>query len=220
MDAHLGAFSRRFGGRSSPASISRETVAAVLVLALLGLVALPLAGGYRSRADKAATQQTLEEVRDALARYWRDSPRSLPRPHRADRTRKDHPQLTFLLVNPATWTESAASYTPEFSFDAVRKTGWRGPYLSRPIGVYRVDETAGFSRMYGQTGDKAVVDAWGRPVVLQYAARSPDGLVDLRVVSAGANGVIDLDRAAATEGLNEKSMGDDVYVALALPPET
>jgi len=184
----------------------------------LGLGVLPLTCGVCSRRERDRTVQTLEEVRDAVARYWRDAPRAMPRPHPSDRTRKDYPQLLFLLVNPATWTETSASYTPEFTYEPGRKSGWRGPYLSQPVGVYRVDEVKRFSRMYGETGDPAPSDAWGRPVVLQYAARTRDDLIDLRVVSAGANGRLEVDPAAATEELNETTLGDDLYVALALRP--
>jgi hypothetical protein len=194
----------------------RETLAALFVLGLVALVALPLAGGFRSRTDEAATRRTLDEVRDAVARYWRDAAGTLPRPHSGDRARKGHPQLVFLFVNPATWSREAARYTPQYTFDPERNIGWRGPYLTQPRGEYRIDESKRFSNMYGETGDQAVLDAWGRPLVLQYAARSEEGLLDLRVVSAGANGRLEIDPVAASAELDPTAVGDDLYVALAL----
>jgi hypothetical protein len=121
-----------------------------------------------------------------------------------------------LFVNPATWSREAARYTPQYTFDPERNIGWRGPYLSQPRGEYVVNESKHFSNMYGETGDQAVLDAWGRPLVLQYAARSEEGLVDLRVISAGANGRVEIERTARSEDLEATTVGDDLYVALEL----
>ena len=130
--------------------------------------------------------------------------------------RKGHPQLVFLFVNPATWSREAARYTPQYTFDPERNIGWRGPYLTQPRGEYRIDESKRFSNMYGETGDQAVLDAWGRPLVLQYAARSEDGLLDLRWSRPARTGGSRSTRWQRPRSWTPTAVGDDLYVALAL----
>jgi type II secretory pathway pseudopilin PulG len=189
-----------------------ELVVVLFIVAALAAVAVPLVAGSRSQAQEAATTQTLVNVRDAVIQCWQDAPRELPKRNVADSSRVDYPQLYFLFVNPATWTGS--TYTSVSNFDPVHNTGWRGPYLNQATGTYTIDAVAGFTDSYGESLDKAVIDAWGNPVVLQYPGVTA-GLYDVRAVSAGDNGRIDINPGTASDAL-DGNVGDDLYVAFTL----
>ena len=88
-----------------------------------------------------------------------------------------YPQLHFLFVNP--FTDDMAP-----TFNPVTRRGWRGPYLVDNGSRYRVQPTDGFMTMYGQAGDYAVTDAWGRPLVVQQDANTSAWYL----VSAGQDG--------------------------------
>ena len=73
---------------------------------------------------------------------------------------------------------------------------------------------------YGLDGDPAVLDAWGRPIVIQVPPSDPSYA---RLVSAGPNGVIDtpesvlMPTAGGTSPTNER--GDDVIMFLFQPDQ-
>ena len=107
--------------------------------------------------------------------------------------------------------------TTTFRFDATYKRGWRGPYLSQATGSYSINVSSGFTASYGNTGDKALIDAWGNPVVIQNPGAT-NGLQDVRVVSAGPNGIIDINPATSSATLvsTPSLVVDDRYVAFEL----
>jgi len=175
-------------------------VIVLLVLVALAAIVVPLVSGTRSDAEETTTKQTLTNVRDAVIQYWLDAPKEMPA------------RLHFLFVDP----------DPTTPFDPNYKVGWRGPYLSQATGSYQVTDLdtnfatgTNFTSGYGQDGDKTVLDAWGNPVVLQ--DRDPGlEIRDVRVISAGPNGRIDIDATILSENLTDATDGDDLYVAFTL----
>jgi len=185
----------------------------LIVLAILAVVAglvLPAVGRYVGQSRDDVTRQSLLRLRDVIAQtYWEDSGRALPRP--ADLVgpppRENHPQLRYLFINPA--TEDA-----QVTYDPAYRRGWRGPYVVElPGAQYTVDAAAGFSRPYGETGDPAVPDGWGRPVVLQRPGVLLDGRQDVRLVSAGPDGILTIPPSKATALLSDTDKGDDVWLS-------
>ena len=184
-----------------------ELLIVLFVLVALAAVVVPMVGGVKSEAEETTTRQTLANVRDAVIQYWLDAPKSLPQGNAADLSRT-YPQLHFLFVNPASYAGGA--YTAAFAFDPAYKVGWRGPYMSEATGTYLIDD------QYGKPGDKAIVDAWKNPIVLQNPTFGTVGLQDVRVVSAGPDSQIDINPLTPSSDLNENNVGDDLYVAFTL----
>jgi len=179
-----------------------ELVIVLLVLVALAAIVVPLVSGTRSEAERTTTEQTLANVRDAVIQYWVDAPKRLPRPDDDDTTgRQLTSQLLFLFVNPNTWDVLPAGYEATFDFDPNYKVGWRGPYLSQATGNFEVDGASGFTTAYGATGDKALLDAWGNPIVLQDLGTA-SGVQTARLVSAGPD--------------KQLGTGDDVDVEFTL----
>ena len=111
-----------------------------------------------------------------------------------------------MFVNPST-EDTGHDYDPAY------RRGWRGPYLLNPGADY--PSAAGFTA-YWRGGDPAVLDGWGRPIVIQ----NP-GLVDL----LGTCGWCPPDRTAGSTSIRSRlsedltldaNDGDDVYVAFTL----
>lgn len=167
-------------------TLAELLIVLLIVVALAGIV-VPLiaspsvatAAGQRTAAE-LATERSLRTVRDVLLGtdgqpgYFADLghwPAAAP---------GAYPQLHYLFVNPAT-------DTPERDFDPVTRRGWRGPYLADSGLRYVLDNAAGFVTQYGEPGDYAVPDGWGRPLVVQYDG----GLQTWQVVSAGSDGRLD-----------------------------
>ncbi len=88
------------------------------------------------------------------------------------------------------------------SFDRNTLSGWNGPYL-----------------LSATTPPDAVVDGlidgWNHQLVVHYVNPGAN-LRDVRIVSPGPNGVIDISAATATSSLTTNNVGDDLYVSLLL----
>ena len=74
---------------------------------------------------------------------------------------------------------------------------------------------------YGQSGDPAQIDAWGRPIVIQWPTDSSGNIQPayVRLVSAGPNGKLETpstvtDLSATTTPWN---VGDDMILYLRQP---
>lgn len=164
-----------------------ETLVVLVIVVAVAGMAVPLlsgltvaANGESKTAQKVATEATLSRVRSAIlgngsqTGYLSDMG-SLPLPDTTvDPTRTFHPQLHFLFVNPNTGTADA-------NFDPAVRRGWRGPYLIGN-GTFSEHPAFGFMQMYGKNGDNAVLDGWGRPLVIQQSTNVA------RLVSAGEDG--------------------------------
>lgn len=194
------------------------TVVLVIMVALAGVM-IPLVGTESARAREDATRSTLTALRAAVIQYWNDrvlegSQRLLrPMDPSPDGRAVNSPQLHFLMVNPGEWDEFDQKYLPTFRFDSQYRVGWRGPYMREATGFYSVNVPQGFTTRYGRDDDAAFLDAWGRPVVIQHPG-TINGVQDVRLVSAGPDGVIDTDPAVVTDNL--LSTGDDIYVSFQL----
>jgi len=73
-------------------------------------------------------------------------------------------------------------------YDPASKRGWRGPYVADVGSRYGTYVEAGDSFPADPDTDPAVLDGWGKPLVLQQP-----GTDDARVVSAGPNRVLETD---------------------------
>lgn len=191
-----------------------EMLVVIAILAMVSGLVLPAVGHYVSDSRETVTRQDLTRLRDVVADvYWHDSYSRLPRPDLSvSPSRTDAPQLRYLFVNRATET-AALSFDPEY------RRGWRGPYLVEQSGAtYTVAASAGFTARYGENGDPAVWDGWGRPIVAQNPGLLADGRVDVRLVSAGPNGVLEIPPTMGTAALTAADIGDDVWIGLELRP--
>lgn len=189
-----------------------ELLAVVVVLATIAVLVVSHGEDSVEACDDAATATTLTAVRDAItgtvgrgtgvAAGFLADVGALPQ------------SVSDLLRKPAT----------VIPFDVDRGIGWRGPYVRAPSVPYAIDAVAGFTAVYGAAGDPVVLDAWARPVVLQFPDADGDGVVTVadrehvRLVSAGSNGTIETPRTDASAGGGSAhypslaSCGDDVVL--------
>ncbi|MEM1090679.1 MAG: hypothetical protein AAGI67_09885, partial [Pseudomonadota bacterium] len=141
-----------------------------------------------------------------------------PTPKLVANVREDHPQLNYLFVVP----EDMGIYDP------LTQIGWRGPWLDVSSAAgYTVEGT--FTSRYGlgdgpggDADDITPLDAWGRPIVIQWYdpddnGPDPDGdgeidnpqeLDRVRLISAGPNRVLD------TQFTDFEAQGDDLALYL------
>jgi prepilin-type N-terminal cleavage/methylation domain-containing protein len=187
-----------------------ELVVVMIILVALASLAVPLIGNLVGDSRGDVTRQSLIEVRNVIANmYWDDMGKRLPRADPVARqppTRKiENPQVRYLFINPTT-ENSVRDYDPAY------RRGWRGPYLMNPGFEFPLPNT-NFTDHYGQEGDPAVIDGWGSPIVLQNPGVLPDGRQDVRVVSAGPDGILNIPRNKATALLDATDKGDDVWLA-------
>lgn len=159
-----------------------ELLIVLLVLIAVAAVIVPNVtdlrlgfSGDRKTPKEIATTQTLLQVRAAILGengqkgLWTD----------LGGRDADLPQkIAELFVSRAGW----AAYDPD------TRRGWRGPYLMDNGARYGVNDA------YGSISDPAVLDGWGRPIVIQFPTSpvtEPERSLNVRLVSAGENGVID-----------------------------
>ncbi|MCL4207051.1 MAG: prepilin-type N-terminal cleavage/methylation domain-containing protein [Pirellulaceae bacterium] len=186
-----------------------ELVVVLVILVALASLAVPLVGGLAEDSRHDVTRQSLIEIRNVIVNmYWDDMVdvvrgKVLPRPGAAGLSagRPDHPQLRYLFVNPN-------SEDTIRDFDPAYRRGWRGPYLMN-TGVKFVALNASYIEEYGLADDPAVLDAWGNSIVIQ----NPGGTYDVRLVSAGPDGTLNIPHNKATVALDDADKGDDVWIA-------
>lgn len=185
----------------------------VVIIAALAALIVPQVDRGRENAEQVTADASLATVEEALAGgpagpgYLADM-KFVPG-FRAVNVRMHD------LLSPSSWPDAAA-------YDPVSARGWRGPYLRNTGSVQNTESTrrglfpapadvrfagdgsfqargffdAGGVSPYGQTGDLAVADAWGNPVVLQvppaaaFSGTSADAkrFRYARIVSAGPDG--------------------------------
>lgn len=206
---------------SAPWSVRRqraftlvELATVVVVLVVLAGVAVTAAGDATTQAVRAASLTSMNAVRDAIVGVGY--------------ARGDQPRRCFLadlgrLPTSVTELLDGRSLT---SYDPATGRGWRGPYVLVPAASFGDLDVAlpvpiarrpMWSR-YGQPGDAAVVDGHGRPLVLQLPDADGDGTATdddrrhARIVSAGADGLIDTPRDVHYPSL--ASCADDLVLYL------
>lgn len=176
-----------------------ELVLVMMVLAIVAGLVVPMIGGLSEISTPAGSKSEREIIVETTLRNVRDTFVSIEMRnglwadmgHMPNRLPRTVGQM-FLSTPPLVGTPT---------FDPITKIGWRGPYLKQPTGTFP-DVTSGdwslrnFSASYGNVGDAGLVDAWGNPIVLQIDFDGDDSITTTevqvsRLVSAGANGVID-----------------------------
>jgi type II secretory pathway pseudopilin PulG len=200
-----------------------ELLVVLLILIALATIVVPTIGTFGRKSQQVATRENLLRLQELLNdRYWADMD-ELPRPDLAvSPTRLNHPQMRYLFVNPDT---EDSGPTPGATLLSERR--WNGPYVKHSGARYQLDAAKGFVAAYGVgdtagppvvPGDPAILDAWGRPIVLQEP--DVDGGIELtdeerrhtRLVSAGPNGVIDTPLTVLMPTSVER--GDDILIFL------
>ncbi len=188
-----------------------ELVVVLTILVALGAMVVPVLRGSGEQSSETTTDATLIAVRDALLHYWSDTKYVVLTGDPAVEDQRF--QVRWLFENPST----------SDTFDPDTRIGWNGPYLVNQTGRYTVDVARGFRNQYGTETtnelekDPAVVDSWtASPIIIQATRNTNEGYWDIRIVSAGPDGVVDLDSQTLTENLTPATSGDDVYVALKL----
>lgn len=173
-----------------------ELVIVLMVLAGLSGVLVPLFAGTMQDAKVAATEASLVQIRDATSEYWLDTKYVALDGVTTVATESNRFDIQWLMTNPVTG-DTTTDFSPS------TRIGWRGPYLYASTG----DVVA--------HGSPLMIDAWNQPIVVQDV--NPSALLrDIRVVSAGPDGVVDIPSATATDILTETDIGDDLYVTLSL----
>lgn len=186
-----------------------ELVVVMVILAAIAGLAITAVGSAAEDAREQTTRLTLANVRSAIDGPYRFNMGRLPE------------SVADLLKKP---TEAA-------TFDPVSQHGWNGPYVRVPIARYTVGPVGtpedpnwvdvSFVDDYGMTGDLAILDGYGKPIVLQIPdidaddAYSPDERRHVRLVSAGLDGVIDTPRDMLFPTLLECDDDLVVYVVVA-----
>jgi type II secretory pathway pseudopilin PulG len=173
-----------------------ELIVVLCVVAALAGLSLPLISGTHSIAATATTHTTLREVGHATSQYWSDCKLLKLDGTTTVATEATRFQIRWLFRNPQTDTTNN-------SFDINSSIGWNGPYLLSPTGSPIL------------FGDVAMIDAWNNAVTIQDPS-SLASLRDVRIVSGGPNGTIEIPTNATTSSLDASTIGDDLYVALQL----
>ncbi len=193
-----------------------EMVVVIAILAVLAGLIVPMlgnlrfggAGGNRT-AQQIATATTLASVRGAILGttaqpgLWQDL---------GERPTYFPQSIADLFL--------ASTNLPKqlHAFDPVTQLGWRGPYLISSDAHYSVDAT-NFTAAYGSNGDPAILDAWGKPIVLQVpqvtGATLDEEVQNARLVSAGPDGIIQTSlHKLMPSDLTPSDRGDDVVLFL------
>ncbi|MDA7980294.1 MAG: prepilin-type N-terminal cleavage/methylation domain-containing protein [Pirellulales bacterium] len=189
-----------------------ELMIVLVILVGLASVMVPMFANSREDSAERTTRASLVAVRDALTQQHLDTKyialTGPPETVAIDATRF---HLRWLFHNPVTGDASN-------DFDPDTRTGWNGPYLMNNTGQYAIDATKNLTASYGSDGDPAILDTYtGTPIVCQVVGSGP---LDVRLVSAGTDGVVDIDPTDATADLASEGgtepTGDDIYVAFTL----
>ncbi|MBE2286736.1 MAG: hypothetical protein IAE77_24985 [Prosthecobacter sp.] len=179
---------RRAGHRfASGLTLIELLVVLMVLIAVAGIVVPNLTDlrfgfdGDRKTASEIATEKTLMEVRAAI--LGPDGKKGLWSD--LGEREADLPQdIAELFIRRAGWP----------NFDPNTRLGWRGPYV--------MDSGA-----RDGANDPAILDGWGRPIVIQ----TPTALT-IRLVSAGADGILETPPATAMPTL--AACGDDLVLFL------
>jgi len=173
-----------------------EMVVVLCVLAALAGLSLPILSGTYSIAATSTTQSTLREVSLATNLYWADCKLLTLDGVTTVATEPTRFQVRWLFRNPQTDSSDK-------SYNINTTIGWNGPYLLHPTGSPL------------QFGDVAIIDAWNHAISIQ-DVNSTSAPRDVRIVSAGPNGLVDIPANVSTSSLDGSNTGDDLYVALQL----
>ena len=152
--------------------------------------------GNLTAAAETVTRSTLAETRKAMLQYWHDTKFIDLNGVTTVANESQRFNLVWLFVNPVTNNDTV-------QFDPNVRSGWNGPYMA----ISTADSVA--------VGGPSLIDGWNQTLIVQYVNPN-DSLKDVRIVSAGPNGAIEIPSNTATTALTTNSIGDDLYVALML----
>ncbi|MEM1210696.1 MAG: type II secretion system protein [Planctomycetota bacterium] len=175
-------------------------------------------GGYAEVMTLARNADDDQYVGNGTGLPW-------PSPAEITSGRANHPQLHYLFERPTDLKDYDDSADERF-YDPVLRIGWRDEWLSATTATpYEVDTVDGFTDSYGvgdgrdgsDEDDLAPIDGWGNPIVIQLPDVSLGAITDeevenVRLVSAGPDGVIDTPDDTLTPSVAEK--GDDLVLYL------
>ncbi len=177
------------------------TVVLLILIALAGL-ALPYLSGTSQASLCRATDVTMQNVKKVIIeRFYLDTLGKFP----ADKGATDY-NLKYLFTQ-GSWQD----------FDIDSQTGWRGPYLqngmtlsSAPDASFQDNTKVHDNIIAAQI---QVLDAWGRPIVLQ------DTGSGFRIVSAGPGSGLGLENGALDTTIAGSRGADDrvLYLDVATP---
>ena len=218
----------RFKEPRKALTLTELVVVLVILIAIAGLV-IPRLGSTNDTAKQTVALSSATEIRNAVMQFWSDCKYAYPTSPVADQ----RIQLGHLFEIPT--TGSFANYDPDV------RLGWNGPYLESDGKTYVTDTGAGFTATYGSATQFAVRDPFinqdldgdgteesGSPFVIQeptllaleagsttYSIGEPR---EVRVVSAGPNGILDIEetRFASELEATPSLKGDDIYVTFTL----
>jgi prepilin-type N-terminal cleavage/methylation domain-containing protein len=219
-----------------------EIVMVVAILATLATLVMFSVAGVRENAETTVATASLHSLRGAIC-GTPEAPGYLSDMKHAPGFRSVELRIHDLLC--------PSSYPAFATYDPQAARGWRGPYVqdAQPVrntnaerpGLFpAADERRwpgdrtflergffrdGSSSCYGLTGDHAVADPWGNPVVLQvppteaFALSSSDAkrFRYARLVSAGPDGILQTprDRTGGTQpDGTHPARGDDLVLFL------
>ncbi len=210
-----------------------ELLIVLTILVALSTIIVPTMGYLGRRSQSLAARENLYRMQELLVnRYWSDMG-ELPRPavdvdgNVIEPDRLDHPQLRYLFVNPDRAADADDPFVYQKSANMLSGRTWQGPYLSHTGARYTITDAdgsgTGFTDRYGEA---AVLDAWGRPIVLQVPDESATDLpsdlgeftetqirrLHARLVSAGPNGRIETPTDVLMPSAAERD--DDVVLFL------
>lgn len=194
-----------------------ELIVVLVILAALAGLAIPLVSQSLDDSKIKVSQGSLSAIRNATMSYWRDTKFEPNTATTANGALLQRFQMRWLFFNP--FVENGENNTP--SFDARSARGWNGPYIVEKTGRYKVDAVRNFTTAYGSgdgespSSDPTILDGWQRPIVIQVVDTSVR-VLDVRIVSAGPDGVIDTPADTASNLLTEAITKDDIYDAFTL----
>lgn len=170
-----------------------ELVVVLCILVALSAIVVPLCSDRLVSAAESVTHASLVQARDATLQYWRDTKHVTLDGVVSVAVEAQRFDIVWLFNNPVTGNNTV-------QFDPNLRRGWNGPYMASST---------------LQFGGPGLRDAWNRPLVAQYTNPAA-ALKDVRIVSAGRNGVIEIAAGTATTALTSSNVGDDQYVSLLL----
>jgi type II secretory pathway pseudopilin PulG len=179
-------------GMPRPGLTLIELIVVLTILIALAGLAVPLVGGNAERARGAATETTLQRLRDViLNRYLVDVSVRIPVEYPIDGSTQTviaPPTIRALFQRPP----DVAPYHP------TTQLGWNGPYFLETGARFPSDPDAvarGFTEPLGLPGEPAVLDSWGNPIVIRPewveqldADNNPVPVLFWKLVSAGRDG--------------------------------
>ena len=208
-------------------TLTELVVVLAILVAVAGLV-IPRLGSTTDTARQTVALSSATEVRNAVMQFWSDCKYAYPTNTRSDQ----RIQLGHLLGETPPPVGTFANYDPDL------RLGWNGPYLDSDQKTYTLDSAAGFTTTYGNATQFAIRDPYinqdfdgdgvaesGSPFVIQEptllnlaSPYSVGELREVRVVSAGPNGILEIDesRFASELEANPSLQGDDIYVSFTL----